>query len=165
MGQVVGVLGAGEIGPPDRPEQDRPTGERAGHRPRSGVGHDVGHVVGRVPRRGDDGDPQRAGDDLVAVGHAESLEGDLLGGGHDVGGARLPGQGEAARDIVVVNVRLADVGDPHAEPNGQGQDPVDVALRVDHDGHLPVGGQVRPVSQARGVDDVDVDPHNASSRA
>jgi hypothetical protein len=46
-----------------------------------------------------------------------------------------------------VQVSLGDVGDADAEAAGQGQDAVDVPLRVDHDRDLPVVGQVAAVAQ------------------
>jgi hypothetical protein len=49
-------------------------------------------------------------------------------------------------------VRLCNVGDLNAKLGGRLQHPVDVALRIDHEGDLPVGDQVAAVAQRRGLD-------------
>ena len=61
------------------------------------------------------------------------------------------GQLEPAGHVVVVDVGLEDVGDPHAGRLGDAEDAVVVALRVDHQGDLAVVGQIGAVTQARGV--------------
>jgi hypothetical protein len=71
---------------------------------------------------------------------------DVVGG---VGGLR---QGQAAAHVVVVDVGLEHVGDAHPVLLGEGEDTVEVALRVDHQRDLAVIGEVAAVTKARGVD-------------
>jgi hypothetical protein len=72
-------------------------------------------------------------------------------------GAGLPGQGQAARDVVVVDVRLEHVGDGHTAVGGRHQDPVDVTLWIHHERGRAVGHQVTAVTQRRRVDHHNVD--------
>src|SRR5579875_468499 len=101
----------------------------------------------------------RADLDHVPVRGRLPVKGHLSVGRHQVGGAGGPGEREPARDIVVVQVRLGHVGDPHPPFGGQREHPVDVALRVDHHRDLAVGGQVTPVTQRRRVDGQDLYRH------
>ena len=63
-----------------------------------------------------------------------------------------PGEREAARHVVVVHVRLGDVGDPHAGVVGQRDNPVDVTLRVDDQGGFTVVHQVAAIAERRRLD-------------
>ena len=56
-----------------------------------------------------------------------------------------------------MQVGLEDVGDPHPPGRGQGQHPVDVPLRVDDQGDLPVVGEIAPVAERGRVDGGDLD--------
>ncbi len=79
---------------------------------------------------------------------------------YDADGTELAVAGnerEATGDVVVVDVGLGDVGDAHPELVDQGEDPVDVALRVDDEGDLAVVGEVAAVAEAGGGDRADVD--------
>ena len=97
--------------------------------------------------------PQRRGHvDDVAVPHPCPLVCDGVVGIHVIGGAGLAGQRQPAGDIVVVDVGFEDVGDPHTCGSSELQDPVDVALRVDHQRDPPVVDQVAAVPQGRGLD-------------
>ena len=117
-----------------------------------------------MPRRRDDGDPQRRAHlDHVTVTHRDPLVGHPVGGVDVVRRAGRPCQRQAAGDVVVVQVGLEDVGDPHPRPLRQGEHPVDVTLRVDHQGDLTVMGQVAAVAQGRGVDRDDGDHRTRSS--
>ncbi len=69
--------------------------------------------------------------DAVAVVDGCPLEGDAGLGGHEIGGAREASQFQAAGDVVVVDVRLGDVRDPHPAAGRRREHPVDVARRVD----------------------------------
>jgi len=88
----------------------------------------------------------------MAVADRHPFEGDPVGGVDVVGTAGGAGQREPAGDVVVVQVRLEDVGDPHVTLASQHQYPVDVPLRVYHEGDLAVGDQVAPVAERRSVD-------------
>jgi hypothetical protein len=58
----------------------------------------------------------------------------------------------AAGDVVVVDVRLEHVRDPHAGRVREFQDAVDVPLRVDHERDGAVMRQVAAVAEGRRVD-------------
>ena len=88
--------------------------------------------------------------DGLAVRDRGALEGDLVGGIDEVRRTGAPGQGEAAGDVVVVDVGLEDVGQPDLVLGQQVEDPVDVALRVDHERDLAVVDEVAAVTQASG---------------
>ena len=113
----------------------------------------VADVVVGVAGGVDDAELDGSGVDDVAVGDGASLVGDVVSGGHDVLGAGGAGQFQAAGDVVVVDVGFQDVGDPHAAVGGEVEDPVDVALRVDHHGDVTVGDQVAAVAETGGFDD------------
>ena len=81
----------------------------------------------------------RPGVDGVAVGDGAPLVVDVVASGHDVLGAGGARQFQTAGDVVVVDVGFQHVGDPHAAVGGEVEYPVDVALRVDHDGDVTVG--------------------------
>ena len=66
------------------------------------------------------------------------LELHRVGRVHVVRGARGPRQRQPAGHVVVVDVRLEHVGDAHAPLLRQGEHPVDVTLRIDHEGDLAV---------------------------
>ena len=63
------------------------------------------------------------------------------------------GQFQTAGDVIVVNVGFQYVGDLHAAVGGEVEDPVDVALRVDHHRDVTVGDQVAAVAETGGFDD------------
>ena len=152
-GQRCPVSRAEQVRPPRRAVQQRPAGEHRGHPAGDGLLQHVRQVREGVPRRGDHPDSYLIPDaDGVAVADRYPVEGDLISAVHVVGRAGHPGQGQAATDVVVVDVRLEHVGDPDAAPGGGGEHPVDVPLRVHDQGPPPVGGQVAPVTQGRGVD-------------
>ena len=73
-----------------------------------------------------------------------------------VGGPGGPRQSQPAGQVVVVYVRLEDVGDPDATLGRQGQYPADIALRVDDEGQLPVVREIAAVAERRGVDGHDL---------
>jgi hypothetical protein len=87
-----------------------------------------------------------AGPDRVA------LVGDLVLGVDVVRRAGALGEGEAAGQVVVVDVGLEDVGEPRPRVVEQGEHAVDVALRVDHQGHLAVVHEVAAVAQGGSLD-------------
>src|SRR5215469_3749000 len=83
----------------------------------------------------------------VAVADRGALEGDGVIAIDQVGRAGRPGQREAAGDIVIVYVRLGDVGDAHASAGGQRGHPVGVPLRVDDQGGLTVVHEIAAVAE------------------
>jgi hypothetical protein len=141
-GEGLGVLRPEEVGPAGRAEQQRAAGEDAVHAP-VGVLEHVGHVGERVPRRVQHADPQLSGGDHVAIANGTSRERHVVVGRDEVLGADPPGEGQSAGHVVVVDVRLGHVGD--ADVAGPVQDPVDVALRVDHHRHATVCDQIAAV--------------------
>jgi len=56
-----------------------------------------------------------------------------------------------------VDVGLQHVGDLQPSLGDQVQDPIDVALGVDHHGQLAVVSEVAPVAEARRLDRLDLD--------
>ena len=152
------VSRAEQVRPPGRAVQQRPAGEHRGRLPGAGVLQHVGQVGERVPRGGDDLYGHRPADrDRVAVGDGDPVEADLIGGVHVIRRAGRSGQGQPAAYVVVVDVRLEHVGDPDPPRGRRSEDPVDVPLRVHHQGHPAIGGQVAAVPQRWGVDADDVD--------
>jgi len=107
----------------------------------------------RVAGGGQHPHPQGCADfDDVAVPHPGPLVADGVVGVHVVRGAGLARQRQPAGDIVVVDVGFEDVGDPDARGSGEIQDPVDVALRVDHERDPPIVDQIAAVPQRRRLD-------------
>ena len=144
------VFGAEQVGPPSRPVQQRATGE---HRDRLACGcvlQRVSQVRERMPGGGDHPYSHRRPDrHHIAVGDRDPVERHRVGGVHVVGRAGRAGQGQSASDIVVVDVSLEHVGHRDPAACGQGQYPVDVALRVYDKRGRAVGDQVAPVAQRR----------------
>ena len=151
------VPGAEQIGAPGRSVQQRATGEDACHLSGAGIGHDIGQVGPGVAGGGDGPHPHGARLDHVPVADRRPRERHVIGTVHVIDGAGLPGQGQAAGDVVVVDVRLEDMGHRHAAVGGQHQDPVDVTLRIHHERGRAVGHQVTAVTQRRRVDHHNLD--------
>ena len=150
MRQLVGVAGAEQVRPAGRAVQQRPAGE---HRVRAARGlQHVGQVGERVPGGGYDPDPHHRADlDQVPVSGRNPVEGHRIGRVDVVGRPGGARQRQPAGHVVVVQVGLEDMGDPHPPGRGQVQHPVDVPLRVDDHGDLPVVRKVAPVAQRRRV--------------
>src|SRR5262249_8767451 len=97
--------------------------------------------------------PQRAADlDGVAVADRCPVETDRVGGVDQVRRAGGGGQGRSAGEVVVVDVRLGDVGDAQPVARGQRGDPVGVPLWVDDQGNRPVVDQVAAVAEGGRLD-------------
>jgi hypothetical protein len=88
----------------------------------------------------------------VTVADRGAVEGHRVVRVDQVSRTGRPGERQAAGDVVVVHVCLGHVGDPHAGVGGQGDDPVDVPLRVDDQGGLAVMHQVAAVAERRCLD-------------
>ena len=100
-----------------------------------------------------DGDRKRGRDrDDVTVVHSDAFETHRVGHVDVVRGARRVGQRAAAGDVVVVNVRLEHMSDPHPFTLGEIDDAVDVTLRVDDESDLTVVGQVGTIAECLRVD-------------
>ena len=145
-----GVGGTQQVRPPDRADQQRPAGqERDRLACPARVGQLVGHVLRGVARCVERGEAQLAHVERVAVVDRPVLVLELGPGPDDVLGAGQGGQVAGARDVVVVEVRLDDVGDAQLVARGIGQVDVDVAARI-HDDREPrclVGDEGREVSE------------------
>ena len=151
------VLGAEQVGPPGRPVQQRAAGEHRDHLARGRVLKRVSQMCERVPGGGEHPDPHRPPDrHHVAVDDRGPVERHRVGCVHVIGRAGGAGQGQAAGDVVVVDVGLEHVGHRDPAVGGQGEYPVDVALRVDHERGRAVGDQIAPVAQRRRLDRHDV---------
>ena len=90
--------------------------------------------------------------DGLAVTDRGAVERHLVLGVDVVRRAGALGQGEAAGDVVVVDVGLEHVGEPHLVFIQDVQDAVDVALRVDHKGDLAVVDHVAAVAEGGRLD-------------
>ena len=98
--------------------------------------------------------------DPLAVSDRVTRVSDRLPCWDDQRGAGDPAQLGGAGDVVVVDVRLDDVGQPRAPIGQQPNDTVDVALRVDDDGTATGEDCVAPVAELRGLDGCDLRGHS-----
>jgi len=118
-----------------------------------------------VPGRRDDPDPQTLTDvQGVTVADRHTLVGHVVVRVDVVRRTGDLGKGQATGDVVVVDVRLEDVGDPHPGRGGDRKHAVDVALRVDHQRDPTVMGEVGAIPQGRGLDRNDGDHRGRSFR-
>ena len=102
--------------------------------------------------------PQHRADlDDVAIFHRNPVEGHRVGRVDVVGRPGGPGQRQPAGHVVVVQMGLEHVGDPHSAGRGQVQHTVDVPLRIHHHGDVPVMREVAPVAQRGRIDRHDLD--------
>jgi hypothetical protein len=110
---------------------------------------DITHVLAGVAGRVDDAQAETCCIDHVAVVHAASRISDLLvAAGNDILCAGHSGQLEPARHIIVVQVRLQDVGDALGVVAEQLNHPVDVTLRVNDNSRMIVDDHIAAVAQA-----------------
>ena len=154
-GQLVGLVRADQIGAADGAVQHGTAGEDRDRVP-AVLAQDVREVTGRVPGGVHDGHGQGPGDDLVVIANGQAVEADLLGRRDDVRCPGLAGQRETAGDVVVMDVGLQHVRDPHPTGLRGGQNPADVTLRVDHDSLGPVVDQVAAIAQGGRLDGHDL---------
>ncbi len=158
-----GVLGAEQVGPPDRPDQQRAAGQQqerlVGARR---VGDRIADVLGRVPGRVER--PEAEGPDVerLAVADRPVLVRELGAGADDVGRTGQRGELAAARDVVVVEMGLDDVADPQAGRPRRLEVDVDVAPRVDDRGGARrlIGDERRQMAEP--LDPVLGDTHGGS---
>ena len=90
---------------------------------------------------------QRADLDHVAIADSGAVKGDGVSAVHVVPRASGSRQRQPSRHVVVVQVGLEYVPDLHAEPVRQGQNTVDVALRVHDDRGIPVMREIAAVTK------------------
>jgi hypothetical protein len=83
----------------------------------------------------------------VPVPRPDALVADLIVGGDHVRRTGLSGKEVATGDVVIVDMGLDHVGDPQSVFGDDGQYPVDVALRVDDHGVVPIVGDIAAVAQ------------------
>ena len=130
-----GVFGAEQVGPPDRPDQQRAAGQQqerlVGTR---GVGHGVADVLGRVPGRVERPEADRPDVEGLAVADRAVLVRQLGAGADDVGRTGQRREVAATRDVVVVEMGLDDVADPQTGAPGRLEVDVDVAPWIDDRG-------------------------------
>lgn len=117
MAELFGVLGAQQVGTAGRAVQHRPAGEHAAHRV-GGVVQHVADVVVSMPRGVHDPQPDRPDIDHVAIADSAALVADLITGRNQVFGIDGTGEVQTAGDVVVVDVRLEHMGDPHRTLTG-----------------------------------------------
>ena len=151
----VGVLVPEEVGTTGGAVQQRPAGKHADVLVAvcCGFAEQVGEVGERVAggcQRGD-AHPSTHLDDL-SIRYGGSEEGHVVLAIDEVLSTGALREREATGDVVVVDVGLEDVGEPDPVLLEQGEDPVDVALGVDHERDLTVVNEVGPVTQRRGLD-------------
>ena len=129
------VLRPEQVRPADRPDEQRAAGEQeqrlVGPRP---VGDRVGDVLRRVARRLENGEPQLAHVERLAVADRPVLVSELRTRSDHVRRAGQRGEVPPARDVVVVEVRLDDVTDSKVVLAGRIEIDVDVAPRIDDRG-------------------------------
>src|SRR5882757_9085787 len=89
--------------------------------------------------------------DAIAVADGAAGKLDVFSCGKNVFGPHRAGECQPAGHVIVVDVRLQHVSDPHIA--GQLQHPIDVALRVDDDGYLTIAHQIAAITQPGGFDD------------
>ena len=156
--ETLGELGLHQVGTPHCAVEHRPAGEDGSGVDAGPAGtlDGVGDVVRSVSRGGDDGHRQVTDDEGVPVANGRVVERNVRVGRNQVRGSVALSQLETTGDVVVVHVRLDDVGHEQTVLGHQVLDPVDVALRVDHHGMLPVVGDVAAVAEPRGLDHEDV---------
>ena len=153
---------AEQIRPAGRAVEQRAAGEHRVRVPSRLQG--VGQVGEGVPRRGKYAYPHNRADvDDLAVGDRYPLVGHRVRRVHMVGGTRGPGQRQAAGHVVVVDVGLEDVGDPHPTGRGQGQHAVDVPLRVDDERDFTVVRDIAAITERGRVDGDDFHPGTRSA--
>lgn len=104
-----------------------------------------------------------AGLDDVTVANTDAVERDRVVGIEQILRTGRAGQLVAAGHVVVVDVRLEHVRDPHIRLLGQLPDPVVIALRVHDQGDLAVVGKVAAVAQPWGVHGKNSDHENVRS--
>jgi hypothetical protein len=123
-------------------EQERLVGPRQ-------VGRGVGHVLGRVARRVEDREPDRPHVDRVTAPSRLVVVAECRPGPDHVRGAGQGRQLAAARDVVVVQVGLEDMGDAEVRVAGGVEVDIDVPPRIDDGGDASrlVRDQGREMSQ------------------
>ncbi len=142
---------AEQVRPAGRAVQQRAAGEDRAHL--AGGLERVRQVRERVPGRGQHPDPQHRTDlDEIPVTGGHPVEGHLIGPVDVIGRPGRPRQRQPAGHVVVVQMGLEDVRDPHSPGRGQVQHPVDVALRVDDQGDLAVVREIATVTKSGRVD-------------
>ena len=152
VGELDGVVVVDQIGAPGRAVQHGAAGEHPDRRTRL-VAQDITHVRVRVTRRVQDGKAHRSDVDDVPVGHRSAGEAHVVAVRDDVFGAEGAGEFQPAGHVVVVDMGLENMGDRDAVLAGEVEDPVDVALRVDHRAAAVGADQVAAVAEAGCLDD------------
>ena len=141
---------AQQVRAPDRAHQQGTAAEQRDRFVRAGgVGDRVDDVLRRVPRRVERGESQPSDIEGGAVGQAAVLISELGPGTDHVGGTGQRREFAAARDVVVVEVRLDDADDPQVlRPRGLKVD-IHVPAWVDHggDARLVIGDKGRQVAE------------------
>lgn len=98
-------------------------------------------------------DVQASHPEPVAISDRVVVEAQRFGLGMDVGRPGHPNQHEATAHVVVVEVGLGDVADANAGVLHRRQNPVEIALRVDHQRVGAVVDDVAAIPERRGLDD------------
>jgi hypothetical protein len=84
------------------------------------------------------------------------IEGHLIGGVQVIARTGGLGQRQTPCDVIVVDVRLEHVGQPHTAVFQRRQDPVDITLRIHHERDRTVMHQITAITQRRGIDSHDL---------
>ena len=126
------MLRAEQVGPPDSADQQRAAGQQQERLVGpGGVRDGIADVLRGVPRRVERPEADRADLEGLAVAQPAGARGELGAGADDVGRAGQRRELATARDVVVVEVRLDDVGDAQIRVARGVEIDVDVATRVD----------------------------------
>ena len=144
--QLVGTLGAEEIGTTYGARQYRPAGADISGLARIAA-EQVRQVVGRMARRRQGRDLEGSYRDLATIAERQALVGkaQVLPLGQHIDRPQLAGQSQAPAHIVVVDVGLQHVGNGDAEGLGRRYVALRFTLRVDHYCDIAVMDQVAAV--------------------
>src|SRR5215467_9040238 len=156
--EVVCVLGPKQVWPAARSVEQRAAGEHGYWPGDADVGKHVGQVRERMAWRSNSSyEHPRADWENVAVVHRGPGKRHLVLGVDQIRRACVLSQRQPACDVVVMDVRLEDVGESDALIAEHCQDAVDVPLRIDYEGDLAVVDEVAPIPETRRLERDDCD--------
>ena len=162
-GERPGVLGAEQVRPTDRSDEQRPTGQQQERLVRAcRVGDRVADVLGRVPGRVEGREPDGPDIEGVAVARRAVWMAELGAGPDDVGRAGQRRELASAGHVVVVEVGLEHVADAQVRGAGRVKVDIDVAARIDDGGHAGVLVRDERAEVAESFDPVLGEAHRAS---
>ncbi len=154
-GELVDPVRIDKIGTPHAPKEQRSATED--DRRALLVAHDVGEMAVGVARGRDNFHGHAAHSELVPIRDRPAVKCHFLCCGHYVGGPGPGGQLEPTADVVIMDMGLEDEIAVESQLDQDRLDPVDVTLGVDDHCGLPVVGDIAPVAELVGREDLYVD--------